>query len=103
MRPLWKQVPEVLARYTSETLGLSGFRLRGLFGSQPLAHTLATSIDWEALHGNVELGVIESVSVTATSVRTGASRCSPSPLPLLPGRRPSTTAASSAPGSTSPT
>ena len=25
MRPLWRQVPEVLARYTSETLGLSGF------------------------------------------------------------------------------
>jgi NTE family protein len=71
MRPLWKQVPEVLARYTSETLGLSHFRLRGLFGSQPLARTLAKSIDWEALHRNVEDGVIESASVTATSVRTG--------------------------------
>ena len=84
MRPLWKQVPEVLARYTSETLGLSGFRLRGLFGSQPLAHTLASSIDWEALHGNVEQGVIESVSVTATSVRTGRVTMfteSASPLP----------------------
>ena len=56
MRPLWKQVPEVLARYTSETLGLSHFRLRGLFGSQPLAQTLAKSIDWEALHRNVEDG-----------------------------------------------
>src|SRR6476646_11337694 len=33
MRPLWRQVPEVLARYTSETLGLSTFRLRGLFGT----------------------------------------------------------------------
>ena len=40
MRPLWRQVPEVLARYTSETLGLSGFRLRGLFGTEPLARTL---------------------------------------------------------------
>ena len=71
MRPLWRQVPEVLVRYTSETLGLSYFRLRGLFGSQPLARTLATSIDWEALHRNVEDGVIESAAVTATSVRTG--------------------------------
>jgi NTE family protein len=71
MRPLWRQVPEVLARYTSETLGLSRFRLRGLFGSQPLARTLATSIDWEALHRNVEDGVIEAAAVTATSVRTG--------------------------------
>ena len=40
MRPLWRQVPEVLVRYASETLGLPYFRLRGLFGSQPLAQTL---------------------------------------------------------------
>ena len=71
MRPLWRQVPEVLARYTSETLGLSFFRLRGLFGTQPLAQTLATSIDWEALHRNVEEGLVEAVAVTATSVRSG--------------------------------
>jgi NTE family protein len=71
MRPLWRQVPEVLVRYTSETFGLSGFRLRGLFGSQPLAQTLATSIDWEALHRNVEDGVIDSLGVVAASVRTG--------------------------------
>ena len=54
MRPLWRQVPEVLVRYTSETLGLPYFRLRGLFGSQPLAQTLTKYIDWEALHRNVE-------------------------------------------------
>ena len=71
MRPLWRQVPEVLVRYTSETLGLSKFRLRGLFGSQPLAQTLSKFIDWDALHRNVEDGVIESAAVTATSVRTG--------------------------------
>ena len=71
MRPLWRQVPEVLVRYTSETLGLPYFRLRGLFGSQPLAQTLTTYIDWEALHRNIENGVIESSAVTATSVRTG--------------------------------
>ena len=71
MRPLWRQVPEVLARYASETFGLSGFRLRGLFGSQPLAQTLAKSIDWEALHRNVEDGVVEAAAVVAASVRTG--------------------------------
>jgi len=71
MRPLWRQVPEVLARYASETLGLSTFRLRGLFGTQPLARTLEYSIDWESLHRNVDEGVVEAVSVTATSVRTG--------------------------------
>ena len=71
MRPLWKQLPEVLARYTSETLGLSYFRLRGLLGSQPLADTLAKFVDWEALHRNVADGVIEAAAVTASSVRTG--------------------------------
>jgi NTE family protein len=71
MRPLWRQVPEVLARYTSETLGLSAFRLRGLFGTQPLARTLQRSIDWEMLHRNVEEGFVEAAAVTATSVRTG--------------------------------
>ena len=71
MRPLWRQVPEVLARYTSETLGLSAFRLRGLFGTQPLARTLQRSIDWERLHRNVEVGFVETAAVTATSVRTG--------------------------------
>lgn len=71
MRPLWKQVPDVLARYTSETFGLSRFRLRGLFGSQPLAQTLTKAIDWEALHRNVDAGAVESAAVVATSVRTG--------------------------------
>jgi NTE family protein len=71
MRPLWRQVPDVLARYASETFGLSRFRLRGLFGSQPLARTLERAIDWELLHSNIEDGVIESASVVAASVRTG--------------------------------
>jgi NTE family protein len=71
LRPLWRQVPEVVARYASETLGLSGFRLRGLFGTQPLARTLERSIDWEALHRNIDTGLVEAAAVTATSVRTG--------------------------------
>jgi NTE family protein len=71
MRPLWRQVPEVLARYTSETLGLSTFRLRGLFGTQPLARTLEQALDWDSLHRNVEEGLVEAAAVTATSVRTG--------------------------------
>ncbi len=71
MQPLWRQVPEVLARYTSETLGLSAFRLRGLFGTGPLARTLSRAIDFGALHRNVEDGLVETAAVTATSVRTG--------------------------------
>jgi NTE family protein len=71
MRPLWRQVPEVLARYTSETLGLSVFRLRGLFGTQPLARTLGHSIDWDSVHRNVDEGFVDAAVATATSVRTG--------------------------------
>src|SRR5262245_37685577 len=71
MRPLWRQMPEVVARYASETLGLSFFRLRGLFGTQPLAHTLAQTIDWESLHRNVDNGLVQAAAVTTTSVRTG--------------------------------
>ena len=71
MRPLWRQVPEVLARYTSETVGLSGFRLRGLFGTGPLARTLSRAIDFDALHRNVDDGIVETAAVTATTVRTG--------------------------------
>ena len=52
-------------------IGPVALPLRGLFGSQPLAQTLAKSIDWEALHRNVEDGAIESAAVAATSVRTG--------------------------------
>jgi NTE family protein len=71
MRPLWRQVPEVMARYTSETFGVSGFRLRGLFGTQPLARTLGRSIDWDTLHRNIDEGLVEATAVSATSVRTG--------------------------------
>ncbi len=71
MRPLWRQVPVVAARYFSETVGLSGFRLRGLFGTAPLARTLGRSIDWSALHRNLGDGVVEVAAVTATAVRTG--------------------------------
>jgi len=71
IRPLWRQVPEVVVRYASETFGLSFFRLRGLFGTQPLAHTLRRSVDWERLHRNVDDGVVGALAVSATSVRTG--------------------------------
>lgn len=71
IRPLWRQVPEVLARYASETLGLSRFRLRGLFGTEPLARTLGRAIDWGALHRNIDDGLLDATAVTTTSVRTG--------------------------------
>ncbi|MCL8026664.1 patatin-like phospholipase family protein [Nocardioides bruguierae] len=71
MRPIWRQAPEVLLRYASETVGLSGFRLRGFLGTQPLARTLGRSIDWDRVHENVESGLVSALAVTATAVRTG--------------------------------
>ena len=71
MEPLWRQAPAVVARYASETLGASRFRLRGFVGTGPLARTLERSIDWERLHRNVEDGLVEVAAVTATAVRTG--------------------------------
>jgi len=71
MQPLWRQAPMVLARYASETLGASGFRLRGLVGTRPLSRTLERSIDWERLHRNIQDELVEVAAVTATSVRTG--------------------------------
>jgi NTE family protein len=71
MSPLWRQAPAVLARYASETLGASGFRLRGLVGTGPLARTLERAVDWDRLHSNVEQGLVDVAAVSATSVRTG--------------------------------
>ena len=71
MRPLWRQAPIVALRYASETLGLSVFRLRGLFGTGPLADTLRRKIDWAALHRNLADGTVETAAVVATAVRTG--------------------------------
>ena len=71
MQPLWRQAPVVALRYVSETLGISRFRLRGLFGTAPLARTLAQAIDWSALHDNVERGVVTASVVSATTVRSG--------------------------------
>ncbi len=71
IRPLWQQVPVVALRYASETLGLSVFRLRGLFGTGPLARTLGRAIRWESLHDNLDQGRVHALSVVATAVRTG--------------------------------
>ncbi len=71
IRPLWRQAPVVVLRYASETLGLSVFRLRGLFGTEPLARTLGRVVSWEALHDNLDAGRVEALAVTATGVRTG--------------------------------
>lgn len=71
IRALWKQVPNVVVRYVSETLGMSRLQLRGLFSTAPLTQTLTRVLDWDALHRNIDSGTIQTLAVTATAVRTG--------------------------------
>ncbi|NHA67119.1 patatin-like phospholipase family protein [Phycicoccus flavus] len=72
MRPLWRQLPEMALRYASETVGWSGFRLRGIIDTGPLAATLREHVDWGALHDNLADGTaVDTLAVTASSVRTG--------------------------------
>ncbi|QZY29288.1 patatin-like phospholipase family protein [Nocardioides coralli] len=71
MQPLWRQVPVVALRYASETLGVSRFRLRGLFGTGPLGRTLGEAIDWDQLHRNVAEARVDVSAVVSTSVRSG--------------------------------
>ena len=71
VRPLWQQVPELALRYASETVGWSGFRMRGFVGTGPLATTLTRHVDWDALHRNLAGDAVDALAVTATSVRTG--------------------------------
>ena len=90
VRPLWQQVPEMAVRYASETLGWSGFRLRGVVGTGPLATTLSEHLDWDALHRNLAGGPVRALAVTASSVRTGRVVLfteSRDPLPTPPADR----------------
>ncbi len=107
MQPLWRQAPVVLARYASETLGLTGFRLRGLFGTAPLAATLERAIDWDALHDNLDAGRVEALALTATAVRTGRvtlfTEATSAVRRPAGAARPSTTAPTCAPASASST
>ncbi len=70
-RTLSPRLPWNLARLTGDALGLPGMRRGSLLDPGPLRRYIEGRIDWDALHRNVDHGVIESVCVVATQLATG--------------------------------
>ena len=60
-----------LLRLAGEILELPGLRAASLMDPTPLARSLESWIDWDALHDNVAAGLIAAVCVVATSVERG--------------------------------
>ncbi len=60
-----------LLRLAGEILELPGLRAASLLDPAPLARSLESWIDWDALHDNVAAGLIAAVCVVATSVERG--------------------------------
>src|SRR3954464_12613152 len=60
-----------LLRLAGEILELPGLRAASLMDPAPLARSLESWIDWDALHDNVAAGLVAAVCVVATSVERG--------------------------------
>jgi NTE family protein len=58
-----------LLRLAGEALQLPGLRMAALLDPAPLSASLERWIDWDALHANVRGGVVQAISVIATSLR----------------------------------
>ncbi|MBM4245250.1 MAG: hypothetical protein FJ148_15795 [Deltaproteobacteria bacterium] len=50
-----------------------GFRVPGLFDTEPLEEIVAREVDWARIHGNIESGYVHALAVTATEIATGRS------------------------------
>jgi NTE family protein len=74
IRPiLRRQGPLAALRYAGELAGVPGVRLPSLLDPTPLHRTLDGWVDWDALHRNIETGVVGSLAVVCTSARSGRS------------------------------
>ena len=60
-----------LLRLAGELLELPGMRAASLLDPSPLARNLGRWIDWDALHTNVDTGLVHAVCVVATSLERG--------------------------------
>jgi len=60
-----------LLRLAGEVLELPGMRAASLLDPSPLARSLESWIDWDALHANVASRLVQAVCVVATSVERG--------------------------------
>jgi NTE family protein len=74
IRPiLRRQGPLAALRFAGELMSIPGVRLPSVLDPTPLHTSLDRWIDWEALHRNVEDGLVDTVAAVCTSARTGRS------------------------------
>ena len=59
-------------RLAGDLIGLPGVRYRSLMDPSPLRGNLDRWIDWDALHANVDSGVVEAACVVASSLDSGS-------------------------------
>lgn len=65
------RLPLNLGRLVGDALSLPGIRRGSLLDPRPLRRYLDRHMDWEALHRNVDAGVLDAVCVVATQLATG--------------------------------
>lgn len=65
------RLPLNLARLAGDALSVPGFRRGSLLDPRPLRRYLDRHLDWEALHRNVDSGLLDAVCVVATQLTTG--------------------------------
>jgi len=74
IRPiLRRQGPLAAMRFAGELMSIPGVRLPSILDPTPLHASLDRWIDWDALHRNVEEGLVDTVAAVCTSARTGRS------------------------------
>src|SRR4051812_9971851 len=72
IRPiLLRQAPLTAIRYLGEILSVPGVRLPSLLDPKPFERNLDNWVDWEAVHRNVEAGLVDVVGTVATAARSG--------------------------------
>ena len=65
------RLPVNLARLAGDALSLPGIRRGSVLDPRPLRRYLARHMDWQALHRNVDDGLLDAVCVVATQLTTG--------------------------------
>lgn len=65
------RLPLNLARLTGDALSLPGIRRGSVLDPRPLRRYLDRHVDWDALHRNLDGGLLDAVCVVATQLSTG--------------------------------
>jgi NTE family protein len=65
-------LPLTALRVVGDLLGLPGLRFRSLMDVAPLRANLDDWIDFDALHANIDEGIVDSTCVVASSIESGS-------------------------------